>query len=458
MCDITCFCEISGIQLGGGVCEELSRSKSLRLLTLLLFYFTQGFPVGILFYALPAWLSVNGASTPDVASLVAASALPWSLKLINGFLIDRYTFLPMGRRRIWIIGAQAMFVSTLLTGALLSPGVTDIWLLSALGFCANMAVAFQDVAIDSLAVDIMEEDERAKAASIMFGAQLLGISAATALGGYLLQNAGIAVGLIALAVVPMLAMLYGILIRERSGERRFPWSAGESHPRNRHIHLNAWWPLLQSAFRALYVPTTLAIVPLLLFRAVPLGAFESFHPHLFAAVAGWQISEYTNLVSSSTLISGMVGLIVGGWLIDAIGPRKGLAWAAGTGAVALIAMGLAQPLWGQGWLLTSFIITMDLVSLLFAIAVIPICMRLCSPAVAATQFTIYMALANLGRPIGAWLATVTAGNGYPEWLYWSCGIGWIAMVLITVSVRFPSGAETVEDQSQDFPKFLSKPT
>ena len=99
----------------------LTQSKPLRLLTLLLLYFTQGFPIGLFFYVVPAWMGANSASTGAIASVVATASLPWSLKLVNGFLIDRYTFLPMGRRRAWIIGAQLVIVAVLVAGALLSP-------------------------------------------------------------------------------------------------------------------------------------------------------------------------------------------------------------------------------------------------------------------------------------------------------------------------------------------------
>jgi len=68
------------------------------------------------------WMAANGESTTSVAAVVGASTLPWTLKLINGFLIDRYTFLPMGRRRAWIIGAQGLIVLILLAGAALSTG------------------------------------------------------------------------------------------------------------------------------------------------------------------------------------------------------------------------------------------------------------------------------------------------------------------------------------------------
>ena len=231
----------------------LTQSQPLRLLTLVLFYFTQGFPIGLFFYAIPTWMAANGASTAEIAGVVTLASMPWSLKFINGFLIDRYTFLPMGRRRAWIIGAQSLIVLILLAGALLAPAYNDILMLSVIGFCANAAVTFQDVGIDSLAVDIMPEDERAKAGGIMGGAQIVGIAATTAAGGYLLINYGIAVCLIVGAVVPGLVMLYGIIVREREGERRLPWTAGESHKRNKDIQVEAWWPLLKSAFSAIMI-------------------------------------------------------------------------------------------------------------------------------------------------------------------------------------------------------------
>jgi len=155
-------------------------------------------------------MAANGASTGEIAGVVSIAALPWSLKFVNGFFIDRYTFLPMARRRAWIIGAQTVMVLLLLIGALLAPAYNDVFLLSLIGFCANAAVTFQDVRIDSLAVDIMPEDQRAKAGGIMGGAQLVGIALTTEAGGYLLDIFGITFALMVASVVPALVMLYGI--------------------------------------------------------------------------------------------------------------------------------------------------------------------------------------------------------------------------------------------------------
>ena len=247
----------------------LTDSFPLRIVTLLLFYLTQGFPIGLFLFALPAWMVSSGVETGAIASVVGAAALPWTIKLVNGFLIDRYTLLAMGRRRIWIIGAQTMLVVSLIVGALIAPLPSDVATIAAIAFAANAAVTFQDVGIDNLAIDIMPEEERARAGGIMAGAQFVGVSLTTASGGWLLAQFGIAVCLLVLAVIPGLVMLFAVVIRERTGEKRLPWSAGRSHPRNEALQVEAWWPLLRSAPRAILAPVSLLLLPILLIRSIP---------------------------------------------------------------------------------------------------------------------------------------------------------------------------------------------
>ena len=430
----------------------LTRSPALRLLTLLLFYFTQGFPIGLFFYAVPAWMAANGAGTGEIAAVVGTATLPWSLKLINGFLIDRYTYLPMGRRRSWIIAAQGLIVLVLLAGAALSPVHSDVFLLSAIGFAANAAVTFQDVGIDSLAVDIMAENERAKASGIMFGAQVLGTAAATALGGAMLEAYGFAACMMVSAVVPATVMLYGMAIREREGEKRLPWSAGQSHPHNLAVHTAAWVPLLKNGFRAVIAPLSLALLPILLLRALPAGGHEAFHPILATRTAGWSLSDYTNVVSTAQLVAGLIGLTVGGWAVDRIGAQRSLVIVMVIGMAGFTAMGLAQDYWANDAVLLAYFFGIDIFGIFLSIAAIPIAMRMCSPAVAATQFTIYMAVANFGRPLGASLAAVTAGAGNPALMYWLFAASWVIPVVILLLVRFPGENRAYHDTAEVLPQ------
>ncbi len=430
----------------------LTRSAPLRLFTLLVFYFTQGFPLGLFYYVIPAWMAANGASTGSIAAVVGTASLPLSLKLANGFLIDRYTFLPMGRRRSWIIGAQLIIVAVLVAGALLAPASSDIFVLSTIAFCANMAVTFQDVGIDSLAVDIMPEDERAKAAGIMFGAQILGIAATTAAGGFVMDNYGITACLLFAALVPMAVALYGMAIRERAGERRLPWTGGETYAPNRLVQVEAWWPLLVNAYKAMILPLSLLLIPMLLFRSLYAGGSETFHPVLFSETGGWSLTEFTSYSATLNLVTGLTGLVVGGWLVDTFGAQRSAVAAVIFSMLLMAGFGAVPHLWDQDWLLMGFSSAMEMASLFYAIAMIPICMRMCTPAVAATQFTIYMAIGNFGRPLGAWLAAQTAGKGLPEWLYWGCALAMLVVAVILLKVRFPTQNRVLGETAHDLPQ------
>jgi len=430
----------------------LETSPRLRVVSLLLFYFTQGFPTGLFTIAVPAWMAAQGAGTVATATVVGISTLPWSLKLINGFLIDRYTYLPMGRRRSWIIGALACVVLAFLMGALLAPDHRDVALIAAIGFCANMGIAFQDVGIDSLAVDIMRENERSQAAGIMFGAQTIGIAVATAGGGALLDRWGFAVCMVVAALIPALVMAFGIAIRERNGEKRLPWTAGNSHPHNRALQVSAWAPLLRTSLRAVTVPVSLAMITVLLTRGLPYGAHESFHPVLTTRTTGWTMEHYSQIQALATLISGVMCMTVGGWIVGKTGERRALACLLAMGAILIGTMGLRQDLWANSTFVTAYIIAMQIVLVMMMVALVPICMQLCLPAVAATQFTIYMAFGNFGRPIGAFIAGNTAGAGQPELLYGLIAAIWAVIAALTMTIRIPPDNPAFESAAEALPQ------
>lgn len=418
---------------GGNV---LNDSKRLRIVTLVLFYLTQGFPLGLFYIAIPAWMASQDVGPGEIAAVVAASALPWSLKLVNGFILDRYTYLPMGRRRVWIIGAQGVLVLSLVAGALLQPEAGDIAVLSLLGFFANAAVTFQDVGIDSLAVDIMPEEERAGASGIMCGAQFLGMGLTSTGAGWLLSSHGVAACFAGAGVIPGLVMVFAMLIRERAGERLLPWTSGASHPHNLSLQVEAWWPLLRESGRAVLTPLSLLLLPLLFVRAMPIGALEVFHPVMFQERGGWTAANYTSFMSTLALFGGMFGMFAGGFLVQRVGAQRMLAGVLLVAAAFHIAMALSEPHWSDQRLLIGFAIILKVADVLFMVASVTLAMQMCSPAVAATQFTIYMAVSNFGRPVGAALAASITGSGHPALLYGALAAIWATASVIALMVRF----------------------
>jgi PAT family beta-lactamase induction signal transducer AmpG len=435
---------------GGQLMLILERSAKLRLLTVFLFYFTQGVPVGLFFYAIPAWLAANGASTTAVAGVVSASILPWTLKFFLGFIMDRYTYLPMGRRRIWIISAQSTIVVMLMIAAILSPGPKEIWLLSILGFLANSGTAFQDVSIDSLAVDIMPEDERAKAAGIMFGGQILGISATTFVAGQLIAIYGAVAGYLAAASVVTCVLIFGIVIRERDGEGRFPWSNGRPHPRNIAIQVEAWKPLLVNSAKSMLAPLSLIALVVFFVRSMPSGIAEAYHPGLATNIGGWAQTEYTNTISAAQFAVGIFALTLGGWSVAKIGAQRAALIICILVGLFALSFGLARDYWDNGSLLTAYIWQIEFLVVMGAVAFIPIAMRLCDPRVAATQFTLYMAASNVGRPLGNAVAAAFDELGSPQLMYFILAAVFAVLSLILWLVRFPTSAPTVDEIVDSF--------
>lgn len=425
---------MAGASPGGLVLEN---SRPLRLFTLFILYVGQGMPIGLFWFAVPAWMAVNGASAVDVGSVAALTALPWSLKLVNGFIMDRYTFLAMGRRRVWILGAQAMMIALLVVAAIIDPQVTDVAFLGGIGFAVNMATTFQDVGVDGLAVDIMTEDERARGSGMMFGGQSIGIAAATAICGFVIEDYGAPAAFLSVAAIIFALCLYIALFRERAGERAMPWSAGEAHPRNLEIQLEAWWPILKSTGLSLGRIVSLLWLPVLFGRGIMYGGFTGATPLIGANYVGWDTSQISALTATAGLVAGVLCMTLGGWLGDRFGAKKiGLMWmASGIAMCALMFFG--ERLWSDPVVFMAFVYFWIPLDMLLTVAILPISMRLCDPKVAATQFTIYMAVSNFGISAGAFLLGQTDALGGLPTIFPIVGTGLLVGLTLMLTVRYP---------------------
>ncbi len=390
----------------------VSEHRALRLGMIFVLYLAQGVPLGLFFIAIPAWMAASGVSAAGVGTVLAAVSLPWTLKFFNGFIMERYPFLPMGRRRPWLIGAQLLIVAGLLTMAVMNPAASDIALLSALAFAINVATTFQGLAIDGMAVDLVPEEERAQANGLMFGGQALGMAGAGAAAG-----AGIAIiglsGVVLVAALFVAMLVLGLaLCRERPGERLLPWwSAGETSAICLEMHLGAWWPVLKTTWGAMLGRKSLAVIPALMLIGVHGGLVSGGLPLAAAGEAGWSQEKMSALLATASLIAGLLAVAVYGLVVARLRVRRsmmaGYALMAGT---TLLVLALVEA-WPQGWPLGGLMLVSDPINFFLAVCAGTVAMRLCTPAVAATQFTLYMATVNLGRTIGSALLGPLDGFG-----------------------------------------------
>ena len=420
-----------------GALPALGDSRKLRLFAVFLLYIAQGVPIGLFWYAIPAWMAANGADARDVGYVLGLTALPWSLKFVNGFIMDRYTFLAMGRRRVWLIGAQMMMIICLIGCAAIGPGPRDILLLGTIGFIVNAATTFQDVAVDGLAVDIMQEDERARASGMMFGGQSIGIAAAAGLTGKAIALYGAAAAYLVAATFIGLVTLCILVVRERSGERLVPWSSGEAHARNLAVHAGRWWPILRNTAVAMIRPVSLLYIPILLVQGAYYGVMTGVTPLIGTQTAGWSEDQVTSIAGIGQLVAGILGILLWGQLGDRIGAKAAGAMSFVAIAAMCVVMWLSVPYWGDRSFLTGFIIVSICLDVMTTVTLLPVAMRLSDPAVAATQFTLYMALHNFGISFGAWLVALSRDHGgSPVLFVWVFGLT-VAALAILLATRIP---------------------
>ncbi len=409
----------------------LKDHRYLRFCTLGLLYVAQGLPIGLFQVAIPAWLASIGLSAAEVGGFIAVVFLPWSFKLLAGPVMDRFSFPPMGRRRPWVIAAQAGIVFALLLIAFIAPDPnTNLMLLAGLGFCANTFGAVQDVAVDGMAIDILEEDERARANAFMFGGQVIGVSGSAALGSFALVNFGLGAAGLILALVVALIMLVPLFLKERQGERIMPWTPGTASKEALESVSKSWREIFSTLIRALILPMSLLLILLEALSRVSAGMLTAVAPVLTVQDLGWSQEDYSQMVAMAGVAAAIFGVLLGP-VVDRFGAKITLTIAVLIRVLLFFAVGILQARWQDPLFFKAVILLNYLSVQIVTIAVISMFMQISFQRVAATQFAVYMALANLTFALGsALVAPMDAVFSYSQMFFVMAALNGLFLLLL----------------------------
>ncbi len=379
----------------------ISTNKNLRYGILLFLYFIQGFPVGVFFVTIPAWLADNGASVAEIGSFSFMTTLPWTLKFVNGFIIDRFVYLPMGRRRAWLLTAFLFIICAVLACAIISPTPQELSLLASFSLAIMFFTAFQDTAIDAMAADLVQEEELSFANGLMFGGQIVGVASGTALIGYLISNYSFSSAMFVLAGVVGLAFVVMLFVRERPNEKLLPWLVGEASVAAKSLQINDMKEIVRTAVKSMLNLPSLKLISILFLISFNYGIYLNIFPKLSADLAALDTASISYMGGIASLVAGFVCIFLVGTLGSKFG-RKQIIILLLLVQCVMIAVGLLlQASWGQ----VSFLYTIAILAastrygLLTLIAAIA--MSLCNLRVSATQFTLYLAFTNIGMAVAA---------------------------------------------------------
>ena len=372
----------------------------LRFTVIGFMYFSQGLPLGLFGVAFPTHLAEIGFTKSEIATFLAIIGLPWAFKFLAGPLMDRVSFLIYGHRRPWVVIAQLGLMITFATSAVVaSVGEPSLFVLAGCGFVLNLFASTQDVAVDGLAIGVLKEGERSKATALMFGSQSIGRLVGMVGGGTLLGMFGVSGACIAAAITVFLLLLLPVMLKERSVEKQFPWSSGgQIAPETLALKVEQFFPMLLDLLKKLAAPISLFFIVAFFCDSVAGGLLGAYLPAFSVIDLGWDDGAYNAWF-------GIIGLITAGTGIalspafDYFGQRNCMVVLCVITSVGIVAF-VGVPLFQQGYGWHIFMLGFWLSQHLFAVLIISSCMELVTPKIAASQFAIYMSIANLSTTIG----------------------------------------------------------
>lgn len=408
---------------------DLLATKPGRLFAFFALYLTEGIPLGFTATAIATQMRRAGVGPAEIGAFVGTLYLPWAFKWVMGPFVDVLSSDRFGRRRTWIVLTQALMV-TMLMVAMPIDFTTELKLFTFVIMGLNFFAATQDVAIDALAVNVLSEQERGLANGLMFGGAYLGQAVGGAGVLFLIPYTGVPATFVFVAAVLLAVTLFVALpMREPKGPPRVRGEGAALAVIGRDLAQfarDAWRAFTGS--RAAWVGVIFALLP---------GGAYALSLALQSNLAvefGLSDQKVAKLALISTVVSAIC-CVIGGWLSDRFGRRRMLA----IFYICTVVPGLvlAWVMYREGWIMPVdpqwrdrpvpselLVATFWTACIVFAVfqglmygTRTALFMDITTPAVAATQFTAYMAMMNLVISYSAtWQGHAIELWGYPTTL------------------------------------------
>jgi PAT family beta-lactamase induction signal transducer AmpG len=412
-------------------------TKKGRLTTFGILYVCEGVPLGFAAVAMAAYMRRQGMDVAQVGAFVGAFYLPWAFKWAWAPLVDLIGLKRIGGRKAWIAICQSLMIITLY-GVAQIDYARHFDVLITMVIIHNVFAATCDVAIDSLAVNSLRPDERGQGNGFMFAGAYIG----QGLGGggamFVAGRYGFDVSFIYVALLLSVVLAFVVFfVRDPDLATAIADKTGEVWDKFKASLGGFVRELYVGFFKSGKGPLIGVVFALMPFGAMALANAVSTTLQVDIGMTNDDIAQ---LNIYSTAISGF-GCIAGGWLADKLGKRKMLALY--YALTMLPTLYLAIKLGGESGTAAVTIPQFFAASLAFYLFMgmhygtsAAIFMGLTNPAIAATQFTGFMALRNLTISYtNAWEGAAVDVWGYSTLLYADAMIAVAPILLIPFLVE-----------------------
>jgi len=380
--------------------KSLVESYQSRVITLCVLYIAQGLPWAFITVTFVTFLAVEGVSAGMIAKLLLVGTLPWTFKFLWGPVIDRYQYRPMGRRRPWILFAEAGMILTLSLILFIPDPTTNLNAVVGIFLVYNVFTSLQDVSTDALAVDVLRPDEFEKVNSYMFSSKLVGGMIGGAGLGTIIGFVGIKGAILLQIPILLLIMMVPLMMTERPGDIRFPWNKSDvglwSDEQKVERNFVQILSNIRTAFslRSAQLGVVLSLSKSLSYFLVPVL------PILFVQELGWSEEGFNATKGGLLVIVLMLGYIVGGQLGKRFGGKSIIIYSTLALVIISIIWGFTESMWENRMFLVTIWSMHTFCQGMVYINIFSLMMKVTWPEVGGTQYTAYMAMMNLSAVIG----------------------------------------------------------
>lgn len=392
--------------------------------TLFALYSVQGLVLALYSMALKTWLAEQGLAPDRLGTFLAIVGLPTALKIVWGPLVDRFGRSAQARWS-WILAGQLGIALAGLAALVVRDPLEQIGLLGALLFVQVLSTGLFDVAIDGMAVRVTPPEERARANAVMFSGQAAGIVTGSVLFSQLLAAAGLSPALVAQSGLVFLLAAVPLWQRRRAS------AAADAEDDRTQAD---WRALLRDLGVGVLGRSSLLLAGVFVLTGVGTNTLDVMMTYSATSAWGWESETYSSTTGALALVK-VAGLILGAALADRIGHVRGFLSCAALLVTLDVTTGLLTPMLADHQILIGYLACNQLLAGMAAVAALALCMDLCHPRVAATQFTAYMALTNLSTIGGDWLGgrlTDAVPLGQVFIGYAGAQVVWLALVAVAL--------------------------
>ena len=399
------------------LCQALKIYQDRRMVTMLSFGFSSGFPLALVVSTLTLWLKDSGVALVTIGALSLIKT-PFSFKWAWAPVVDRIKlpFLShLGQRRSWALLSQIMLFLGIM-------GMSSVNMQDGLSLLIIFAVIVvfssgtQDIVLDAYRIDVFEEDEQAAGVAVFTLGYRLGMifsgAGALFLSDVMSWNHVYQI----MAFGAFIGMITVFCIKEPDKKIKTTYKNISDFLKTAVVE-----PLADFLKRPHYI-TILAFI----FFYRMSDAYMGQMAYVFYDDLGFSNSQIAAASKIYGMIATIVGGFVGGIVMNKLGMFKGLFWCGILQSITNFIYVLQAQIGKQFAMLCTTIAFDNVAGGMATIAFVAYLSSLCNKKYTATQYALLSSFMTLSRDVFATTSGYLAGS-----------VGWEKFFILTVFMGLP---------------------